>query len=532
MNLSELDFSALPPGEAAVVQEFMRRRAARAKGKSFLEFTKAVYPWFQIEAVHVMIAAHFEQLRDGEIDRLMITMSPRTGKSVMTSELLPAWWIGNFPTDKILHASYALGLVEKFGRKIRNMLLDPTYRGIFPNTELAKDSKAAAQWSTTKGGEYNASGAGGGVAGKGFNLLALDDIVSEQDMFSKSAHDAIYEWYGAGIYTRRQADRNAIVATATRWRTDDLPGRLLEDQRTRPDADKWTVLKIPAILDDEAAAQLNKYADHPAIEEPRTYNAGDSFSPRRWSLVEINRTRGQISRKAWASLYCQSPTEEEGSILLRKWWVKWEGEPPACEFVLQSYDTAFEESERDDYTARTTWGVFKHPKTGRYACCLLAATKKRLNFPDLRANAWEAYRAHMPDRVIVEKKASGHSLIQELRKRGVPITASVAKGSKESRADAASVPLEAGHVYYFESRWADEVIDECAVFPNAPHDDYVDSVCHALIWLRRHFKLDAVTDRRFDKDALEEEGKPRVLVPEAQRSYAHRHSRLSIASRR
>ena len=227
----EFDYSKLSPVEAAAVKEYLRRKAVRAKGSSFLAFVKEVWPWFVVEAVHVYIAEHFEMLREGTIDRLLINMPPRTGKSIMTSEALPAWWIGHFPTDKILHTSYALGLVEKFGRKIRNTLMDPAYTAIFPGTTLAKDSKAAAQWATTRGGEYNAAGVGGGIAGKGWNLGIVDDPTSEQEAFSKAAHDSAFEWYGGGLYTRRQPERNALCICQTRWRTDDLSGRLQEEER-------------------------------------------------------------------------------------------------------------------------------------------------------------------------------------------------------------------------------------------------------------------------------------------------------------
>ena len=472
-ELDQFDFSGLSPVDAAAVQEYLRRRAARAKGKSFLQFAKALYPWFQVEAVHVLIARHFELLREGKIDRLLLNMPPRTGKSVLTSELLPAWWMGLYPSDKILHTSYALGLVEKFGRKIRNMLNDPVYQDIFPGTRLSKDSKAAAQWATTQGGEYNASGVGGGVAGKGFNLGLIDDPVSEQDMFSKNTMDAVDEWYGSGLYTRRQPDRNRLVLTMTRWRVDDQAGRLLDRASRDATADRWTHLKIPAVLTEESAAQLNEYADDPMVDSPHWYKPGDSFSPRRWPLLELERTRNQVSRKAWASLYNQSPTEEDGSILLRKYWEVWpkDTKPPLCEYIIQSYDTAFETEQRNDFSARTTWGMFKHEKTGRYCALLLEAMNKRLQFPELRQNAWDSYKAYTPDRVLIEKAASGHPLIHELRKRGVPITPIPPKGSKDSRMHAASIPLEQGMVYYFESRWANEVIDQCAAFPNAPHDD-------------------------------------------------------------
>ena len=441
-----------------------------------------------------------------------------THNSLLTSELLPAWWVGHFPNDKILHTSYAANLVEKFGRKIRNMLLDPAYMEMFPGTKLTKDSKAAAQWATTVGGEYNAVGVGGGVAGKGGNLLACDDVISEQQAYSKTAMEDVYEWYGAGFYTRRQPDRNAIVITMTRWNVGDLCGRLLADAVSVPGADQWDNLVIPAVLDEKSAAMLNSVS-HPLIEMPHVYKAGDSFSPRRWPYEELMRTKATIGRKAWASLYMQNPVEEDGGVLLRSWWKKWPATKPLpeIEYLLQSYDTAYEDGKQNDFSVRTTWGVFKHPEKGHYCVLLLEAFKDRVQFSALLKNSMDSYNEYKPDRVIVEKAASGIPLVQEMRKRGVPVTPIVPKGNKLSRANAASIPLEQGSVYYIERRWAEEIVDECAAFPNSPHDDVVDSVAHALVYFRRMFLLDTAGDYHDEDDDASD------TVPK--RSYAVRRTR-------
>lgn len=520
-DIDSVDLSHLTPSDKVLVDEYLRRKKLRKKGDSFLSFSKHVYPDFIIEEVHVLIARHFEKLMIGEIDRLMIMMPPRTGKSYMTSELLPAYWEGHQPKDKILHASYASTLVEKFGRKIRNLLISPGYHEIFPDTNLAKDSKSAAQWATTDGGEYNAVGVGGGVAGKGGNLLIIDDPVNEQDMFSKTVHDGVYEWYGAGFYSRRQPERNCICLTMTRWRTDDIIGRLLADSITNPGADQWTVLKIPAICDEETADLLNECSDDPNIEVPHFYKVGDSFSPRRWSIEELQRTKNTITRKAWASLYLQSPTEAEGGIILREWWKPWSTNRalPEIEYTLQSYDTAFEEGETNDYSARTTWGVFKRASDGRMCTIILERMKERLAFPKLLEGSLNSYEEYNPDRVIVEKAASGAPLIQEMRKRGIPVTPIKPIGSKIARANAATILFEQGCVYYPEGRkWALEVIDDCAEFPNGPHDDIVDTVTQALVFLRRMFMLETPDDD-------EEEDNPDDFDPsKTTRSYARRQS--------
>lgn len=186
----------------------------------------------------------------------------------------------------------------------------------------------------------------------------------------------------------------------------------------------------------------------------------------------------------------QEPTEEGGGIMPAASWRKWNSEfPPECEFIFQSYDTAFEETEKNDYTVRTTWGIFLRPEDGRFACILLERLRKRLDFPKLRENAMEANTEYKPDKILIEKKASGHSLVQELRRAGLPIIAVQEKGSKMTRAHVASLVLEKGLVFYMPRNWAQEVIDECAAYPNGPFDDCVDSCGQAWLYFRRKFYL-------------------------------------------
>lgn len=521
--LDNIDLSDFPPYERALMEEYLRRKKLKEKGEGFLSFVKHVMPEFIIEEVHVLIARHLEKLRDGEIDRLMVLMPPRTGKSLTTSELLPAWWEGHFPGDKLLHASYASTLVEKFGRKIRNMIMSEEYHEVFPDTVVAKDSRASAQWGTTAKGEYNAVGVGGGVAGKGGNLLLVDDPVSEQDMFSSSAHNHCYEWYGSGYYTRRQPDRNAILVTMTRWRTDDLVGRLLADAISVSGADQWTVLKIPAIIDQETADLLNSCSDDPHIETPHHYREGDSFSPRRWPLKELLRSKANMSARAWAALYMQSPVLEEGGLLQAQWWKLWPDSKPLPEmtYILQSYDVAAETDIHNDNTARTTWGVFKRPSDGLMCAMIMEYTLHKKDFPDLLENALAAFEAHKPDRAIIEKASSGIPLYQEFRKRGIRVTPIKPIGSKYSRADAASIPLSQGVVYYPNRAWARKLIEICAQFPSGPEDDSVDSTTQALNFIRRMFLLETPGDEEPEDDEMD---KPPV------RSYARRQSRMRIAA--
>lgn len=513
----------MTPAEQALLDEFMRRRALRAKGRSFLEFVTHVAPHLIIEEFHCLIAEKFEALLRGDIDRLMIFAPPRGGKSELTSCLLPEWWIGNFPSDQILHTSYATGLVEGFGRRIKNALCEPAYQELFPQVELSKDSKAAARWGTTKNGIYHAAGVGTGIAGKGFNLGLIDDPVSEQDAFSRALRASVNNWYGPGFYTRRMPERNAIVITQTRWATDDLSGFLLANAATQPDADQWEVLRIPAVIDAATADELNRIADDPRYQKylhggPRHYEVGGSFSPRRWPLRTLRQSMNQLSKRDKAALYQQSPTEEGGNIIKVEQWREWRhAKLPRFEFILQSYDTAFEPEEINDFSARTTWGVFRHETTGKLCVMILDMYEKRVEFPDLREEAMRAYKEYHPDKVIIEKKASGHSLIQELRRRGVPISAQKVKGSKVARGHAVTVLFENGCVWYPTGLdWPMHVIDHCAQFPNGPNDDIADTVFQALAYFRNMFLVEIESDGEDDED---DEGNDNPL----ERSYARVH---------
>lgn len=494
-----------------VLEEYLRRRELRRKAGSFLEFVRHVAPWVILEEVHILIAEHLERVLKGEIDRLMIFIAPRTGKSLLTSTLFPAYYIGHYPDRQIMQVSHNVDLAQGFGRDCRNMLQDEAYAELYPGTVLSKDSRSTASWATTMNGKYSVAGAGTGIAGKGYALGIIDDPLSEQDAHSKAAKDAIWSWYGPGFYTRRMPKTNAIIQISTRWAVDDLAGRLLAQSVADPEADRWTVVSVPAILDAASAGELTRISHEPRYRqylateefpEPIVFKAGGSFSPRRWPLKELLRSKGNTTKKSWAALYQQSPYEDEGGILPRDQWRRWKfDKPPECDFIMQVYDTAFEPQEVNDFSARTTWGIFRRPEDGCYAGILLERLQERLTFPDLRMQAFDAFREYQPDRVIIEKKASGHSLLQELRKKGVPVTAVKVKDSKLARAHAASIVLEQGCVYYMDRKWAEDVISQCAEFPNGAHDDLLDTCTIAWTYLRRMFWLE-LGDEDNEDDAL------------------------------
>lgn len=479
-----------------LLQEFLRRKKARKSADTFIDYVLQIAPWFIIDEVHIAIAEKFDKIISGEITRLMMFIAPRTGKSQLTSVFFPTYYLGKFPTEHIMQAGHSAPLSEGFGRESRNLLLDEDYQQIFPETKLAKDSRATAAWATDAGGKYNAVGVMSGIAGKGFNIGIVDDPLNEQTANSPSEKEKVWNWYGPGFYSRRDPMKNAIIIINTRWAVDDLTGRILAHSVVDPEADIWEVLSIPALLDEQSAELLTRISNDPKYRkylsgDPITFQAGDSFSPRRFSKKFLMSSKANMTKRMWAALYQQKPYEDEGGILPRNQWRKWtKEEPPECSYVLQVYDTAFEEDERSDCSARTTWGVFRRPEDGKYSVILLERLNKQLSFPELRDNAYDSYLDYQPNRVLIEKKASGHSLLQELRRKGVPIRPlNPGKDSKLARAHAASIVLEQGCVYYMPRLWAEEVIQQCAEFPNGKLKDLVDTCTYAWIFLRRTYHL-------------------------------------------
>jgi predicted phage terminase large subunit-like protein len=430
----------------------------------FLKFVKYVWPSFIAGDHHKIFGEKLERVARGELKRLIVNMPPRHTKSEFASYLFPAWVMGQKPETKIIQATHTAELAVGFGRKVKNLLDSDIYRDVFPDIQLARDAKASGRWSTDMGGEYYAVGVGGALAGRGADLCIIDDPVSEQDALSPAALDNIYEWYTSGPRQRLQPG-GAIIIVMTRWSIRDLTAKVLQKQ-AEGGADQWEVVEFPAIF-------------------PETDNV---LWPEFWSREELDGVRASIPVAKWNAQYLQNPTAEEGAIIKREWWNVWDhDDPPVVDYVIQSYDTAFTKSERADYSAITTWGVFYPDEGDEAAIILLDSEKGRWEFPELKDAAMRLYEEFEPDMVLIEQKASGTPLTQDLRKMGIPVSGfTPGRGAdKFSRMNACAPVFESGMVYAPETRWAEEVIEECASFPNGEHDDLADSMTQAILRFRQ-----------------------------------------------
>jgi predicted phage terminase large subunit-like protein len=432
---------------------------------SFLSFCRYVWPEMIVGAHHKKIAAALDRVVSGECKRLMIAMPPRHGKSQMGSYLFPAYLMGKKPDSKLIVGSHTAELAQRFGRMIRNLVADERYKELFPDFLLSADSKAAGRWDTSHGGEAFFIGKGGAMTGRGGNVVILDDILDEQDALSNTAMENTWEWYQSGPRQRLQPN-GAIIVINTRWKTDDLSGRLLKLQGAIK-SDKWEILEFPAILP-----------------------SGGPLWPEYWKLEELEAVKHTIGLQKWNAQWQQTPTADEGAILKREWWQRWKPEePPLVEYIIQSYDTAYSKKETADYSVITTWGVFVPDQDSGPNIILLDVKKGRWDFPELKRIAREEYKNWNPDNVLIEAKATGITLQQELRRVGIPVTMYSPGGrragqDKISRANSIAPILESGMVWAPETEWADELIEECAAFPNGDHDDMVDSTTQALMRFR------------------------------------------------
>jgi len=485
-----------------IVEELEVRKRAEAAYKDLIEFCCLMQPDYKVGKHHRILADLLMEIERGkqydtkgrEIedfgkDRICVNIPPRHGKSQLVSIYFPAWFLGRNPEKKVMMVSHTTDLAVDFGRKVRNLISTEEYQSVFPNVQLAQDSKSAGRWNTSRGGEYYACGIGSSIAGRGAHLLLVDDPHSEQDVLSGNfdVFDKAYEWFTFGARTRLMpGGRVAIIQT--RWHLDDLTGRVTRDMAQNDMADQYEVVEFPAILEVESEEEPSEIIEKPLWPEFFDINA-------------LHRTKASMPLFQWNAQYQQQPTAEEAALVKREWWMEWTKEsPPACEYVIMSLDAAAEKHNRADFTALTTWGVFMYdgeykddegktigvPDT--YNIILLNSIKTRVEFPELKQMAYEEYLEWQPDSFIVEKKSSGTPLYQELRRMGLLVqefTPHRGTGDKTARLNSVADIVMSGLCWVPQTRWAEEVVEEIAGFPFMSHDDLVDSTVMALMRFRQ-----------------------------------------------
>ena len=309
---------SLPEGSAEIGKIWNLLKAHKIDDcqNSFLPFVKEMWSAFIGGSHHKVMADAFERVANGDLKRLIINMPPRHTKSEFASYLFPAWFLGKYPEKKIIQTAHTAELAVGFGRKVRNLVASSDYQEIF-DMKLSADSKAAGRWNTDKGGDYFAIGVGGAVTGKGADVLIIDDPHSEQEamMGSPQVYERVYEWYSSGPRQRLQPG-GAIVVVMTRWSKKDLTGQIVQNSVKR-DSEEWEVIELPAIMP-----------------------SGKPLWPEFWKQDELESIRSEIPVSKWEAQYHKTQLRE-GAIIKRDMWKIWKKTSPPCDYIIQSWDTAF-----------------------------------------------------------------------------------------------------------------------------------------------------------------------------------------------
>jgi predicted phage terminase large subunit-like protein len=505
--------TALTP--AIMLDKIRREKERRAASASLYEFVQQ--SWHVVEpgvpfipSWHIEeICEHLEAITAGQLRKLLVNIPPRHSKSTIVSVMWPMWeWLTD-PSHKYLCASYSGNLSIRDNLKARRLIQSPWYQERWGHLiKLAGDQNAKQRFENEKTGYRLATSVGGTATGEGGSRLILDDPHSAQEAQSDVIRESAIEWFDVVWSTRlNDPKRDAMVTIMQRLHEKDISGHILED------IGGWEHLMIPAEWDGvRRKTTLGPY-------DPRQ-KKGELICPERFGVKEITELKQLLGTYGTAGQLQQDPTPTTNGILKASAIQLWPADKPLpqFEYILQSYDCAFTEKTSGDPTACTVWAVFTHQ--GRRNVLLIDAWDEHLSYPDLRARAIKDWgteygatsvkdgirRARKPDRVLVEAKASGQSLLQDLRQARVPAVGyNPGNADKVSRAHQSAPTLELGFVWVPESgknkgqpvSWAQAFIKQLTKFPVAEHDDYVDTFTQAILFLRNDgwFELPQARER-------------------------------------
>jgi len=467
--------------------------------RSLREFIKS--SWATIEPArdfydnwHIdAISEHLEAVAHGDIKRLIINVPPRHMKSISVAVALPAWVWTIMPQKRFLFASYALSLSVRDSVKCRRLIDSQWYKTHFGQTfELTSDQNQKQRFENDKTGYRIATSVDGALTGEGGDIIVIDDPHNVREAESSAVRESVLDWWDQAMQTRLNDPKTgAFVIIMQRVHENDLTGHILKDEYN-----DWDHLCLPARYE---IGHPSPTRSSLGFTDPRT-KEGDLLWPERVDEKTLSNLERSLGTYASAGQLQQRPMPKGGGILKAEWWVPWEKpDLPDIEYVLQSWDTAFSTNEKTSYSARTTWGVFR--MNGQINAIVLDMWYDRVTYPELRNIAQESYEDYEPDAVLIEKKASGQSLLQDLRMAGIPVIPYSPDRDKEARAHAASALLEDGRIYFpSDKKWSKDLIDICAAFPAGDNDDIVDTCTQAWLRLRKGWFVTHSTDYEEDED--------------------------------
>lgn len=431
--------------------------------ENLLNFACHMVPQYKINWHHRVVARHLHAIESGEITRLIITMPPRHGKSMLASELFPAWFMGRNPADNVIFTTYGQNLADRFGRKVRNTIDSADFRKIFPECVLSDDSKSKRQFATTAGGEYSATGRGGPITGKGGRLIISDDLIKDDsEAASKIVQQSTIDWLESTLITRFEPDARWVIQ-ATRWNENDPIGWALD----KLSHDGWVVLDFPALI--EPGYDMPEY-------DPR--KEGEALWEERYSREKLLKIKSGMTPYFWNAMFQQKPSPPEGNMIKRQWFKFYKELPPKFDLMISSWDLTFKAGEGSAYVVGQVWG-----RLGAFAY-LVYQYRQRMDFmKTIEAFLLVHALYPMARRKIVERAANAEALMSALEKRVPGIDLQTPKGSKELRAIAVSPFMASGNVLLPDPSiqpWVLDFVEECAVFPNGTFKDQVDAMTQAL----------------------------------------------------
>ena len=452
--------------------------------RSLKEFTKRAWPTIEPgrefhDNWHIdAISEHLQAVVEGDIKRLIINIPPRHMKSISVAVALPAWTWTIQPRKKFLYASYAGSLSIRDSVKCRRLIDSRWYQEHFGGSfNLTGDQNQKQRFENNHTGQRIATSVDGALTGEGGDIIVIDDPHNVREAESSAVRQGVLDWWDQAMQTRLNDPKTgAFIIIMQRVHENDLTGHILGNEY-----DDWDHLCLPARYE---IGHPTPTKSKLGFTDPRT-KEGDLLWPERIDVKTLDNLEKSLGSYASAGQLQQRPMPKGGGILKAEWWVPWEKDDlPDIEYVLQSWDTAFSTKEKTSYSARTTWGVFRD--RGMTCAIVLEMWYDRVTYPELRKLAQEAYQDWQPDAVLIEKKASGQSLLQDLRMAGVPVLEYLPDRDKEARAHASSALLEDGRIYFpFDKKWAKNLIDICAAFPATDNDDIVDTCTQAWLRLRK-----------------------------------------------
>jgi len=470
------------------------------------------------------VCGYLEAFSRGEITRLIINIPPGTLKSIIVSVAFPAWeWI-NKPSERYLSISNEQGLAIRDALRMKQVVTSDWYQRNWP-LELQSDQNEKTLFANDQRGFRQSQGISAANTGKRGSRILIDDPHDMKQVFSDVIRQGVLDTWDQSLSTRvNDPEKSGVILIMQRGHSDDLTGHLLKKQKQN-----WVHLSIPMMYEGSPTYDAGKDIGRPELNDPRTKKNQLMFAGRftKASILSLMEDLGEYGSAAQLQ---QRPVPSGGGILKSHWWRLWPDDVaiPNCEHVFLSYDTAFSEADMKNaaYSAMTRWGVFWHEQRQRYCLICLGRWFERVGYDELRklAKAWD--KQYQPDAHLIEKKATGITLIQDL-KRAVPSkirSYSPGKGEdKISRAHSVSPMFESGLIYIASKKWATNaektgLIDYVASFPNGapPSADLTDTVTQSAIYLRnRHWVSHPDDDEAENPIALHDDDEEEEIVESA-----------------